>query len=394
MLQVKKVKRNLVLPKKSFFLFGPRGVGKSFLMKETLSPKYSFTLLDQRLYLELSKDPSKIREYLFGSKKGDWVLIDEIQKIPDLLDEVHYLIEEKKLNFALSGSSARKLKRSGANLLAGRALTTNLYPFSLSELGYEYNLKSILEFGALPLVVADQKYAISFLHSYFGTYIKEEIKEEGLVRKIEPFLRFLEVAGILNGQQVNSSNISREAKIARATVDTYFSILEDTLVGNFLPAYRPKLKVQEQEHPKFYWFDPGVARAAAGLLGENLDDDWLGRSLETFIFHEIKSYISYFQKFKGLFYYRAKSGLEVDFVIEIKKRSSAHPAEVILIEVKYSKKWKGEYEQAMRSILENKKIKVKHAIGLYMGDIPLDRSEIQVFPVKDFIKRLSDGEFF
>jgi len=273
-------------------------------------------------------------------------------------------------------------------------LTTNLYPFSLSELGYEYNLKNILEFGALPLAIADQMNAINFLHSYFGTYIKEEIKEEGLVRKIEPFLRFLEVAGILNGQQVNSSNISREAKIARSTVDTYFSILEDTLIGNFLPAYRPNLKVQEQEHPKFYWFDSGVARAAAGLLGENLDDDWLGRSLETFIYHEIKCYISYFKKFKGLFYYRAKSGLEVDFVIELKKRSSAHLAEVILIEVKYSKKWKGEYEQAMRSILENKKIKVKHAIGLYMGDIPLDRSEVQVLPIKDFVKRLNDGEFF
>lgn len=384
----------LTLPKKSFFLFGPRGVGKSFLMKETLSLKYSFTLLDQRLYLELSKDPGKIREYLFDSKKGDWVLIDEIQKIPSLLDEVHYIMEEKKLNFALSGSSARKFRRSGANLLAGRALTINLYPFSLSELGYEYNLKSILEYGALPLAIADQKDAINFLHSYFGTYIKEEIKEEGLVRKIEPFLRFLEVAGILNGQQINSSNISREAKIARATVDTYFSILEDTLVGNFLPAYRPQLKVQEQDHPKFYWFDSGVARAAAGLLGENLDSDWLGRSLETFIFHELKSYISYFQKFKGLFYYRAKSGLEVDFVIEIKKRSSTHPAEIILIEVKYSKKWKVEYEQAMRSILENKKIKVKHAIGLYMGDLPLDRAEIKVFPVNDFIKRLNEGEFF
>ena len=391
---MRKIKRKLVLPPKSFFLFGPRGVGKSFLMKETLNPKYSFTLLDQRLYLELSKDPGKIREYLFQAKKGDWVLIDEIQKIPGLLDEVHYLIEEKKFNFALSGSSARKLKRSGANLLAGRALTTNLYPFSLSELGYEYNLKSILEFGALPLAIADQKNAINFLHSYFGTYIKEEIKEEGLVRKIEPFLRFLEVAGILNGQQVNSSNISREAKIARATVDTYFSILEDTLIGNFLPAYRPNLKVQEQDHPKFYWFDSGVARAAASLLGEKLDDDWLRRSLETFILHEIKSYISYFQKYKGLFYYRAKSGLEVDFVIELKKRSSSHPAEVILIEVKYSKKWKGEYEQAMRSILENKKIKVKHAIGLYMGDIPLDRAEVQVLPIKDFIKRLNNGEFF
>jgi predicted AAA+ superfamily ATPase len=388
------IKRNLVLPKKSFFLFGPRGVGKSFLMKETLTPKYSFNLLDQRLYFELSKDPGKIRDYLFESKKGDWVLIDEIQKIPALLDEVHYLIEEKKLNFALSGSSARKLKRSGANLLAGRALTTNLYPFSASELDNGYNLKTMLELGTLPLAISDPKNAIAFLYSYFGTYIKEEIKEEGLVRKIEPFLRFLEVAGILNGQQINSSNISRESKIARATVDTYFSILEDTLVGHFLRAYRPQLKVQEQDHPKFYWFDSGVARAAAGLLGEKLDDDWLGRALETLIFHELRSYNSYYQKFKGIFYYRAKSGLEVDFVIETKKRSSSHPAEIILIEVKYSKKWKGEYEHAMRSIIETKKIKIKHAIGLYMGDQPLDRGEIQVLPVSDFIKRLNNGDFF
>lgn len=391
---MKKIKRNLVLPQKTFFLFGPRGVGKSFLMKETLNPKYSFNLLDQRLYLELSKDSSRIRDYLFNSKRGDWVLIDEIQKIPALLDEVHYLVEEKKLNFALSGSSARKLKRSGANLLAGRALTINLYPFSLSELDDKYNLKTILELGTLPLALADQKNAIHFLHSYFGTYIKEEIREEGLIRKIEPFLRFLEIAGILNGQQVNSSNISREAKIARSTVDIYFSILEDTLVGHFLPAYSAQLKVQEQEHPKFYWFDGGVARAAAGLLGENLDGDWLGRSLETFIFHELRSYNSYFKKFKGLFYYRTKSGVEVDFIIETKKKSSNHPAEIILIEVKYSKKWKGEYEQGMRSVIESKKIKIKHAIGLYMGDFPLDRGEIQIFPVNDFVKRLNNGEFF
>ena len=200
------------------------------------------------------------------------------------MDEVHRLIESKGYRFALSGSSARKLKKGRANLLAGRAVTKHMEFLSFYELKDFFELKRVLNWGTLPLVVLNTGQASDILSAYVHTYIKEEIKEEGIVRRTEPFIRFLEIAGIMNGQQVNKENIARDSKVPRGTVDTYFSILEDTLLGGFLPAFRPEAKVREQTHPKFYWFDAGAARGAGGLLYEPLDSLWFGRSLETFIF--------------------------------------------------------------------------------------------------------------
>ncbi len=213
------IKRTLELPNKTFFLFGPRGTGKSTLLKQKLKAAIEINLLKSSDFLSLSHNPSLLREKLDHLKSGQWVLIDEVQKIPALLDEVHALYEEKRLHFALSGSSARKLKRGGANLLAGRALQNYLFPLMKKEYGEKAKLKDIIDWGSLPGVVTDQKNRIETLASYVETYLRQELMEEGLVRKLEPFSRFLKVAGIYNAHILNIENVARECQVGRTTVD-------------------------------------------------------------------------------------------------------------------------------------------------------------------------------
>src|SRR3989338_5951389 len=307
------MQRILQKPDHSFFLFGPRSVGKSFWLRQYFTEDQIIDLLEHKTQLELSRDPSMLEARIGKKPQGTWVCIDEIQKIPALLDEVHRLMQKSRFSFALSGSSARKLKRGGANLLAGRAVTLNMEGFSYAELGERFGSKHVLEWGTLPIVVLNLEQAPNILSAYIHTYIKEEIKEEGVVRKVEPFLRFLEIAGIYNAQQINKDNIAREAKVPRSTVDIYFSILEDTLLGHFLPAFRPEVKVRERAHPKFYWFDPGVARGAANLLFDPPNDLWLGRSLETYLLHELRVYNHVSGKNRPLSFYCTPRQSEIDF---------------------------------------------------------------------------------
>ena len=220
------IQRLVKVPSRSFFVFGPRGVGKTTWLRKVLRKAPFFDLLEPSLYFELSANPDRLE-----------AMIGDLPKIPHLLDEVHRLIELRGWKFALSGSSARKLRRKGTNLLGGRALTVNLDTFSYKELGSIFDLEFSLQWGLLPYVQLDRENAADILSPYVNTYIKEEIKEEGIVRRLPPFLRFLNIAGQLNGQQINGQNISREAAVPRSSVDVYFSILEDTLLGYFLPAY-------------------------------------------------------------------------------------------------------------------------------------------------------------
>lgn len=388
------IKRLLTPPvKKSFFLFGARGVGKSTWIEQTVKADLKINLLENRTYLELLRDPGLLDSKLGHLKPGQWVCIDEIQRIPSLLTEVHKLIEEKKIYFALTGSSARKLRRGGADLLAGRAIQKFMEPFSFAELD-RFDLDSILNWGGLPLVCLDLENAADTLDAYANTYIKEEIKEEGLVRKLEPFLRFLEIMGIMNGQQINGETIAREAKIPRSSVDGYFSILEDTLVGFRLPSYQPQAKVREASHPKFYWLDSGVARACAGLLSSEPDSAWKGVSLETWIYHELRVYNQVSQKRKHLAYYRVPSGLEVDFVIELERGLKTRKSRVILLEVKLSKKWDRSWNKAMLNLIETGKVEVERSIGIYCGTERLQFGNIEVLPVEMFLTELFAGKVF
>ena len=388
------IKRLLKVPGRSFFLFGPRGVGKTTWLRELLPKAFFFDLLDSTLYLELSQNPGHLEAIAGNLPEDSWVVIDEIQKIPHLLDEVHRLMETKRWRFALCGSSARRLRRGGVNLLGGRAVTRYLDAFSSIELNDLFDTEFSLQWGFLPYVQLDRENAADILNSYVNTYVKEEIKEEGIVRSLPPFLRFLSIAGQINGQLLNRHNISREAAVPRSSVDVYFSILEDTLLGHFLPAYRPNVKVREQTHPKFYWFDPGVARAAAGLLFDPVDRFWKGIALESMIYHEFRVHNLTHNRNRPIYFYRTGSGTEIDFVIETRKRQPSSKAHIVCMEVKMAEKWDRRWESPMRSLDKSGRIHVDKMIGIYTGKRAYHFEGIDVLPVKDFLKRLHQGDVF
>jgi len=388
------IPRLLNVPNRSFFLFGPRGTGKSTWLQQVLPDALRLDLLDASLFLELSRDPHRL-EALAGNRPSEtWVVLDEIQKIPALLDEVHRLIESRHWRFALCGSSARKLRRGGANLLAGRASMLSMESFSAVELGDEFNLDFALDWGLLPLVRNEPNAAADILAAYVNTYLKEELQAEGLIRNVPPFVRFLAVAGQMNGQVINVQNIARDAAVARSTVDTYFSVLIDTLVGYILPAWRPGLKVREAAQPKFYWFDPGVARAAAGLLRDPADRLWQGTALETFIYHELRVFNEISRKHRHIAYYRTAAGVEIDFIIETARRRPDSSPRMVAIEIKRAERWDRAWEKPMRRLADISGVQVDRMIGVYCGPRPYRFDDVQVLPVGDFVKALFSGEVF
>lgn len=386
--------RLLVPPDRSFFLFGPRATGKSTWLHEVLPGARRLDLLDTRLALELTRDPHLLESRLGDLKAGDWAVLDEIQKIPALLDEVHRLMEGRRLRFILCGSSARKLKREGANLLGGRALLRHMEGFSASELGKAFDLERALEWGTLPLVVSAPGDEAGILESYVHSYIQEEIKAEGIVRRVPPFLRFLSVAGQLNGQRVNAANVSREAAVPRVSVDAYFEILVDTLFGHFLPAWQPGLKVRERARPKFYWFDPGVARAAAGLGTDPVDRAWTGFALETLIYHELRVFNEASRKQRRLAYYHTAAGVEIDFVIETRGRSQETRPSIVCVEVKSADRWDRSWDRAMRELAASGKVHAEGLYGVYRGSRRLKFGDVHVLPVGNFLRALHAGEVY
>ncbi len=383
---MKTILRTLSCPEDSFFLFGPRGVGKSTWLEQNLKAKVTIDLLKSDDFLALSNRPSRLENYCENLKEQDWIVIDEVQKIPALLDEVHRLIEKRKLRFALSGSSARKLRRSGANLLAGRAIQTYLFPMSLAELKNS-NIKEIVQWGTLPRVWDKPTLKYEYLTSYVNTYLKEEIKEEGLVRKLEPFSRFLEVAGIFNTQIMNIENIAREAHLSRTSTERYFEILEDTLIGQTVPSFSLGLRSKELLHPKFYFFDAGVARAVAHHLRED-DPEILGKAFESIVYQEIRAFISYQKLDWKIHYYRSADGLEIDFVIVTRSKTISRPAEGIVIECKYAKKLDSRWAKPMKEAFHSKKLKVKKAYLVYSGPTLPAQDQIEIINILDLDKSL------
>ncbi|MEK7122825.1 MAG: AAA family ATPase [Patescibacteria group bacterium] len=319
------VKRLLKLPKNhSFFLFGPRGAGKTTLLKELLPKEetYFIDLLNIETEMRYAHRPQTFAEELRAlSPSIRWVVIDEVQKMPFLLDEVHRYIEEynDKLLFALTGSSARKLKRGQANLLAGRAFTYSLGPFTQHELGEQFHLERALAYGTLPKVfsLSSEEDVRNFLRSYAQTYVKEEIRSEGLIRNLDSFRGFLSVVAAENGAILSWSNIAREAGIHAKTVQAHYSILEDTLLGFFLPAYARSLRKRQKTHPKFYFFDTGVVRALTGMLTIPLHPGTseYGRAFEHFFIAEFLRLNASLQK-DFSFSYFATHDIEIDLVVE------------------------------------------------------------------------------
>jgi predicted AAA+ superfamily ATPase len=279
-------------------------------------------------------------------------------------------------------------------LLAGRAVTLAMEPFCSVELGNSFDREYSLEYGMLPIVQVERSDAADVLSAYVGTYLREEIQAEGAIRSFPPFARFLAIAGQLNGQIMNAQNVAREAAIPRSSVDGYFAVLTDTLLAHFLPAYRPRLKVREGAHPKFFWVDAGIARAAAGLLRDPVDRAWKGTSLESLIYHELRVHNLVAGKHRPLAYYRTAAGVEIDFLIETRKQQSERPAHVVCVEVKLSPRWERRWENAMRDLQKRGGITVDKMIGVYTGERSYHFDGLDVWPVDVFLRSLHQGKIF
>ena len=321
-----------LLKERSLFLFGARQTGKSSYIQQQLTekPKKSYTLLDQSLLQRIHANPSCIRQEIEAEDLRDaLIVIDEVQKSPELLNEIHLMIEKRGLRFLMMGSSARSLRKAGVNLLGGRARHRSFHPFIYRELkdtSEGYDLNRAIHHGLLPFHYLTQN-PDEDLHSYVGRYLTEEVAAEGLSRNIPSFARFLQVAAVSNAQLINYSSIASDAQVTRQTVQSYFEILKETFLGFELEPFSQTVKRKAIVTSKFYFFDPGVVRILRNLSNISEGSKDFGDFFEHIIFLELKAYIDYKFPSKNLNYWRSKSGFEVDFILDKK----------IAIEVKTTK---------------------------------------------------------
>ncbi len=373
-------------PASSFFLFGVRGVGKSSWARQRLPDAHRIDLLDEGLYQSLLGDPSLFAAELRALAPGGWVVVDEVQRIPGLLNEVHRFIEEGGLRFALLGSSARKLKTAGTNLLAGRALWKTMFPLVPEELGDEFDLGRVLRQGSIPLVWTAAEPERT-LESYVQLYLREEVKAEALVRNLPGFVRFLPIAGLAHAQVVNVSAIARDSGVARSTVEGYLEILEDTLLTCRLPAYEARLRVRERKHPKLYWVDPGLVRAVKRRLGPVAPEE-RGPLLEGWVLTLLRAYAEERRLYEEIFYWAPAQagGVEVDFLL---RRGD----ELLAIEVKSASRPPGARHSGLRAIAEL--AGVVRRILVYGGERVLRTEEgVEVWPVTRLVEALTAGELW
>lgn len=376
--------RIVTAPKSSFFLFGARGVGKSTWARETFPDSHRFDLLDEGLFQSFLADPALFGAELRTLDPESWVVVDEVQRIPGLLNEVHRAIEELRLRFALLGSSARKLKTAGTNLLAGRALWRTMYPFVPQELGVAFDLESTLRFGSIPLVVAAEDRAET-LAAYVQLYLREEIRGEALVRNLPGFVRFLPIAALAHGQVVNVSSIARDAGTARTTVQGYLEILEDTLLAWRLPAFESRLRVRERKHPKLYWIDPGLVRAVKKQQSGPVSSEEAGPLFEGWIHTLLRAYGQTAALFDEIAYWAPAEAqsVEVDFLLQ---RGGEHLA----LEVKSGQRFQPGWLAGLQAIGELPRL--ARRVLVYTGDRELRTPEgIEVWPLAKLLGALAEG---
>lgn len=358
----------------SFFLFGPRGTGKSTWLNQHFQEQLYFNLLDDALFTEFLASPNRLKDRIPNEFKG-WVIIDEVQKIPPLLDVVHQLIEEKKFKFILSGSSARKLKRSGSNLLAGRAITCQSFPLTVQELGGDWDFDRAIKFGTLPFAWTTD-HPDDYLHSYVRTYLKEELEAEGLVRNLSQFARFLEAASFSHGQILNITNVAKECHVDRKVVEGYFKILEDLLLGIRVPIFRRRAKREVEVKPKFFFFDNGVYQTLRprGPLDSPAEID--GPAWEGLLFNQFYAINHYLGTDYSFYTWRDKKKREVDIVLY-------GPGGLWAIEIKRTAKVREEDLSgllAFLSIYPEAKL-----FFLYGGKEKYFDREINIIPLNEFL---------
>ena len=365
-----------LLQKKSHFLFGPRQTGKTSLIRHSLKGVRAYDLLDNSVYLSLSQAPGRIAQEI--SPQDKIVVIDEIQRLPVLLNEVHRLIEERGIRFLLTGSSARKLRRGGVNLLGGRARTKYIHPLTSQELGNQFNLFKAIDRGLLPSIyLSDDPHAD--LEAYTGSYLQQEIVAEGVTRNVPAFSRFLRVAALCNGTVVNFTNVSNDAQVPRTTVYEYFEILKDTLLLYELPAWRKSKKRKPLTSSKYYFFDVEVVAALQGRQFRPGTPEF-GEAFETYLMHELVSYSDYISG-EPLSYWRSTSGFEVDFIL------GDHTA----VEVKAKENVSAHDLKSLRAFAEEKKLKRYLCVSLEPRRRNLEN--VTILPLREFLEALWGREY-
>lgn len=380
---VKIIPRFFKPPKGSFFLFGPRGTGKSTWLKKYYANALWIDMLDPESFRNYSARPERLKELVLGNPDKKEIVIDEIQKVPELLDVVHSLIEQNRARqFILTGSSSRKLKRAGVDLLAGRAITRSLYPFMAVELGKMFNLNDALEHGLLPLVFgADDKKKT--LEAYAALYVREEVKAEGLVRNIGNFSRFLEAASFSHGSILNISNIARECQVERKVVESYAGILEDLMLSYRIPVFSKRAKRAMASHPKFYFFDAGLFQTFRPKGPLDRPEEIAGAALEGLVAQHLIAWNGYRGNKNSLFYWRTRGGSEIDFVlygeeifwaIEVKNASRVNDQDLRALSA-----FKDDYPECQ-------------AIFLYRGKDKLLKKGITCVPCEQFLIQLNPNK--
>jgi len=369
------IKRNIVFPEGNFFLFGPRGSGKSYWLHNAYADDVVYIdLLESRVCNRLSADPQRLTEYIPGRYAGS-VIIDEIQKIPALLDEVHRLIEQSRnLRFILTGSSPRKLRRTSSNLLGGRASTCHFHPLTAMELGGAFDLVKALRYGLLPTLYDAEKNIApdNYLAGYIEAYLREEILQEGLTWNVAAFNRFLEAASFSQGEVLNVTQVARECSVHRKVVESYFQILEDLLIAHRIPVFTRKAKRRLIQHAKFYFFDTGVYRAIRPKGPLDTPELIDGASLETLVLQNLQAHINNHKRKYTIHYWRTTAGKEVDFILY-------GDDGLVAIEVKRSQTVTPKDVSGLRTFMED--YPATKAVLLYGGDKHLDINGIRVVPI-------------
>lgn len=365
-----------LLQKRSYFLFGPRASGKTTLIKASLPNAKRYDLLNATTYSRLMRDPTLIEQ---ETKAGELVVIDEIQKLPMILDEVHRLIEARGQRFLLTGSSARKLRRGGANLLAGRAYQAALFPLTSAEIP-EFDLLEYINTTGLPEFYGRRE-SRDFLDAYVSTYLKEEIQGEGLVRNLPAFCRFLDVVALSNGEELNFANVASDAAVPVRTLQGYFSILEETLIGFTVPAFESTKKRKAISRPKFYLFDIGVTNYLTKRGEIRFGSELFGKALEHFIALELRAWLSYTKLRASLQYWRSVSKFEVDFVV----------GEKFAVEVKATTQVSDKHLKGLRAFADEKIVDQYFVVSCD----PVKRvtpDGIVIYPWAEFLRLLWAGE--
>jgi len=378
------VKRFYRAPAGSFFLFGPRGTGKSTWLKQTVGTSVRIDLLDRETYRLYAARPERLRDLVAARNGPTRIVLDEVQKIPELLDVVHQLMEEHpRHTFILTGSSARKLKRSGVDLLAGRAALTTMHPFMAAELGDAFDLDVALDTGLVPVVHSARDRRAS-LGAYLGLYLEQEVKAEALVRDVGGFARFLEAISFSHASVLNITGVARECQVNRNTAQGYVDVLEDLLLGFRLPVFARRAKRHLAQHPKFYFFDTGVFRSVRPRGPLDAPEEMAGAALEGLVAQHLRAWIAYGnQPDMKLHYWRTKSGVEVDFVVYGEDTLAA-------LEVKNARQVHRSDVRALRAFVED--YPQARTCLLYRGRERLMLDNVLCIPCDEFLQSLRPGE--